>query len=103
MTGNSIDNYTINYGEAVCCAAEINDGKSIKEFRYGHIIDTVEWTFYNNLTNETIYHDASSRMPFAIKSNKETMKPGYYDVSFKYSLSNGTTGECRLDSAFRIK
>lgn len=103
MEGTSIDNYTVKYGEAVCCAAEINDNGKIKDFRYGHLINDVEWTFFNHLTNETIQHNASSRMPFIAKSSQDTMHPGYYDVSFKYSLTNGTTGECRLDSAFRIK
>ena len=103
MDGNTIDKYTISPYEAVCCAAELNNGYDVEEFRYGHLIKEAEWSFFNHLTNETIQHTTSSQVPFAIKSTYDAMKPGYYDVSFKYSLTNGTTNECRLDSAFRIK
>jgi hypothetical protein len=103
MDGNSIDNYTINSYEAVCCAAELNNGYKVEDFRYGHMITEAEWTFFNHLTNETIKHPETSRRPFAAKSSNDIMNPGYYDVVFKYSLTDGTTNECRLDSAFRIK
>ena len=103
MDGNSIENYTISPYEALCCAAEINTGNGPKEFRYGHMIDTAEWSFYNHLTNDTVYHPLTSQKPFVATSNNTDMKPGYYDVSFKYSLTNGISHECRLDSAFRIK
>ena len=103
MDGNSIDNYTISPYEAVCCAAEINNGKVIEDFRYGHMINEAEWSFNNHLTNEVVINPTSSAKPFAIKSTTEAMNPGYYDISFKYSLINGTTSECKLNSAFRIK
>lgn len=103
MDGNSIENYTISPYEALCCAAEINTGNGPKDFRYGHMIDTAEWSFYNHLTNDTVYHPLTSQKPFVATSNNTDMKPGYYDVSFKYSLTNGVSHECRLDSAFRIK
>lgn len=103
MDGDSIDNYTVSPYEAVCCAAEINDGDTVKPFRYGHIINSAEWTFFNHLTNETIVHQASSQMPFVAKSESDGMQPGYYDITFKYNLTNGVDGECTLNSAFRIK
>lgn len=103
MDGNTIDKYTVSPYEAVCCAAEINNGYDVEEFRYGHLIQEAEWSFFNHLTNETITHNATSRVPFAIKSEYDAMKPGYYDVTFKYSLTNGITDECTLNSAFRIK
>lgn len=102
MNGNSIDDYTINQYEAVCCAVEINNGNAIEDFRYGHLINDAEWTFYNPVTVETIQLPFSSRTPFVAKS-KPQINDGYYDVSFKYSLTNGVANECRLDSAFRIK
>ena len=102
MEGNRIENYTISPYEAVCCAAEINNGNEIIDFRYGHMINDAEWTFYNHLTNETINHPASSQVPF-VADTKDVLKPGYYDISFRYSLNNGTTNEVKLDSAFRIK
>ena len=52
--------------------------------------------------NEIIYHPASSRQPFVVDS-KNPIEPGYYDISFKYSLADGVIRECKLDSAFRIK
>ena len=102
IEGNRIENYTISPYEAVCCAAEINNGNEIIDFRYGHMITGAEWTFYNHLTNETINHPASSQVPF-VAGTRELLKPGYYDISFRYSLNNGTTNEVKLDSAFRIK
>ena len=103
MDGNTIDKYTVSPYEAVCCAAELNNGYDVEEFRYGHLIEDAEWSFFNHLTNETVTHNATSRVPFAIKSEYDAMKPGYYDVTFKYSLTNGITDECTLNSAFRIK
>lgn len=102
MDGNSIDDYTVNQYEAICCAAEINNGKLVEDFRYGHMIDTAEWSFNNSATVENIQLPFSSRTPFIAKSVPQ-MNDGYYDVSFKYSLSNGVIDECRLNSAFRIK
>ena len=102
MDGNNIEDYTINQYEAVCCAAEINNGKLVEDYRYSHMINESEWSFYNPVTVETIELPVSSRVPFVAKSDS-IMHDGYYDVSFKYSLTNGTTNECRLDSAFRIK
>lgn len=102
MTGNNLENYTVSQYEAVCCAAEINHGRKNERFRYGHMIDTAEWTFSNTSTLENIEHPTSLRLPFVAKKNKG-LNPGYYDISFKYSLTNGVKDECRRDSAFRIK
>ena len=66
------------------------------------MIDDCEWTFTNNTNIETIYHPASTRLPFIADSNKSLLKPGYYDITFKYNLSDGIIHECSLKSAFRI-
>lgn len=104
--GDTIDDYTIKPYEALCCAVEIskNGDSSIEEFRYGHLINSSEWSFFNNLTNETnsLHKDISSQQPF-IAGNSNVLKPGYYDITFKYSLKDGSTHEYKLDSAFRIK
>ena len=100
--GDTIDKYTIKPYEAICCVPEIMNGNTPIQFNYGHMITESEWTFYNHLTNETILHPASSQQPF-IASTKKLLEPGYYDITFKYSLNNGTTQECKLNSAFRIK
>ena len=103
LDGKTIDNFTVSQYEALCCAAEIENIKGNKEdFRYSHLITGSEWKFYNHLTNKTIDHPSSSQKPF-IANDTNILEPGYYDVSFKYSLSDGTTNEVKLDSAFRIK
>lgn len=102
MTGLNADNYTVSQYEAVCCAAEINTLYGVKPFRYSHLIDSAEWTFINATDNSMIYHPSTSRAPF-IATEKTYINPGYYDISFKYSLTNGIADECKLDSGFRIK
>jgi hypothetical protein len=103
MDGTSIETYTISQYDAICCAAEINNGNKIEPFRYGHMVDTAEWTFTNNTDNTIVFHPSSSQQPFVANSNKKVITPGYYNISFKYSLTNGVTNECKLNSAFRIK
>lgn len=102
--GDTLDDYTISQYDAICCAVEIenNDGVVIP-FRYGHLIDSAEWTFTNNTNLKPIEHPASTRQPFIASQKKEYIPDGFYDISFKYSLNDGTTQECRLDSAFRKK
>ena len=102
MKDYDISNYTLSQYDAVCCAAEINTSKGVEPFRYGHIINNAEWTFVNATDDSILYYPVSSRKPF-IASDNSAMKPGYYDVIFKYSLTSGVENECKLDSAFRIK
>ena len=102
MTGLNADNYTVSQYEAVCCAAEINTLYGVKPFRYSHLIDSTEWTFVNATDNSIVYHPSTSRAPF-VATEKTYINPGYYDISFKYSLTNGIADECKLDSGFRIK
>lgn len=102
MTGLNADNYTVSQYEAVCCAAEINTLYGVKPFRYSHLIDSAEWTFINATNNSMVYHPSTSRAPF-VATEKTYINPGYYDISFKYSLTNGIADECKLDSGFRIK
>ena len=102
MNGTDQDNYTISQYDAVCCAAEINHGCKNEEFRYGHLIDKAEWTFFNPLSENYIDTSASIRKPF-VADDTALIKPGYYDITFRYSLTNGITHECKRESAFRIK
>ena len=102
LLGDKIENYTLTQYDALCCAMEINTGKTITEFKYGYLIDSAEWCFYNHLTNEKIELPMSSRKPFIAKTN-ELLNQGYYDITFKYSLTDGIVKECNLNSAFRIK
>ena len=97
------DDFTIYPFEAFCCAVEINDGNKVKDFKYGHLIDDSEWSFYNQTESESIELLSSVQAPFIANRANKTLTPGYYDISFKYSLTNGITNEYILNSAFRIK
>ena len=102
VQGNTIDDYTLNQYEAICCAAEINDKYKVRDFSSGHIISETEWTYNNSITKEVIEYPVSSQQPF-IAGDDKGLAEGYYDISFKYSLTNGVTDECKLNSGFRIK
>lgn len=103
MHGDSIDAYTISQYDAICCAAEINDGKTIKDFKYGHILNNVEWEFTNVTFNETIQHPASSVQPFIANDTNKPLRKGTYGIKFNYSLTNGFTKTCELTRAFKVK
>lgn len=103
IDGNSIEDYTINQYDAICCAAEINNGETSHEFKYGKQLDRVEWYFINSTTSEYIPHPSSSKQPFIARTDNNLLDPGYYGISFCFSLTDGSIHECRLDSAFRIK
>lgn len=102
MNGNDISNYTVSQYDAVCCAAEVTTSKGVERFKYGHLIDTAEWSFINATDNSIVYHPTTSRVPF-IATQNSAIPSGYYDISFRYSLTNGITDECKLNSGFRIK
>ena len=107
IEGTSLEDYTVKPYEALCAEAAISLGSETIPFKYGHLIDKAEWTFYNHLTNETITHPVSSQVPFVAGTNN-ILEQGYYGIYFKYSLNNGPDGiaitkENKLDSAFRIK
>jgi hypothetical protein len=106
LDGNNIDDYTINQYEALCCAAEIQNTSKNEPipFRYGHLIESAEWTFENSTTLKPFEHTASVRQPFiASNKNYEELPDGYYDVVFKYKLVDTEQRELRLSSAFRKK
>lgn len=102
IEGDLLEDYTIKPYEAICVAAEMINGNNITEFKYGHLINSTEWSFYNHLTNTNIIHPTSSQAPFIADSNK-LLENGYYDITFKYSLNNGYTKEYNINSAFVIK
>lgn len=103
MCGNNEEDFTVSQYEAVCCAPELHISNDIsKPFKYGKQIVSSEWTFINDSNNDIVVNPSSSRQPFVVKDNG-LIKPGYYSISFKYSLANGIIGECKSNSAFRIK
>jgi hypothetical protein len=103
IEGSSINDYTITEFDSLCCAAEINDGNTVKPFKYGNSITGAEWVFTNTSDNNIIYQPGSSQQPFIASDTLNRMEKGYYDITFKYSLTNGVSNECKLCSAFRIK
>lgn len=103
LNGHSIDDYTISQYDAICCAAEINDGKTVKDFKYGHILNGTEWEFTNVTTSETIQHPASATQPFIANNTKKLLDKGTYGIKLNYSLTNGYTHTCELKRAFKVK
>ena len=82
LGGNNIEDYTISQYDAICCAVEINNGNKIEPFRYGHMINTAEWTFTNDTDNTIVFHPSSSQQPFVANTSKKAITPGYYNISF---------------------
>lgn len=100
----SENDFTISQYDALCAAVEINVTPTLKDqFRYGHLIDNAEWIFKNVSMDKENYYPTSSRMPFIIGENKKSLKPGYYDIIFNYSLSDGIERTISSNSAFRVK
>jgi hypothetical protein len=103
IKGDTLEDYTFSQYDALCCAVEINVTPIKKDvFRYGHLIKNAEWTFTNSTNNKDVVYPKSSRVPF-IADTKQAMKPGFYDIKFRYSLTDGIEREYSRNSAFRIK
>lgn len=98
------DHFSLMPYEAFCCAVEINDGNTTKDFKHGLKIEDAEWTIENqsDINSEVIKYPISIQSPFIVNIKNQKLKPGYYNISFKYSLSDGVTNEYSLNSAFRI-
>ena len=97
--GGTPKGYEIKQYEAICCAAEIENGGRTEKFRYANDLDDVEWTFISN--KNVIEHPSSSNEPFIADTNKKLLDTGFYGVEFKYCL-NGKKYTHKLDSAFRV-
>lgn len=102
INGTTLNDYTIHQDQAICCAVEINNGKTVIPFRYGKNISDSEWKFINISTNNTISHVSSSQQPFIAHSNEsKLLDPGYYNIEFNYKLHD-TLRTCKLNSAFKV-
>ena len=105
-TTNNIEDFSLEPYEAFCCAVELTDGYVTKDFKYGHKIKDSEWTIENKsvIKNpDIIKYPVSIQSPFIAYNKKQVLSPGYYDISFKYSLQNGKTNEYPVKSSFIIK
>ena len=102
---NNIEEFSFEPYEAFCCAVELTDGKTTKDFKYGYKIKESEWSLQNKsmFTNNIIKYPFSSQSPFIVSDNIQTMSPGYYDLTFRYSLNKEKTNEKTIKSSFIIK
>lgn len=103
INGNSLNDYTINQYEAICCAPVTISKNIIAPFKYGQSINESEWEFVNisQVYNNVITHN-SSQQPFISKS--KYLEPGFYSIKFRYKLSdeNSTYNEINIGSAFKV-
>lgn len=86
--GVNIEDYTI-YDDTLCC---------IPNIRYSLDIDEWEWVFENCSTNEK-FNIPSIQDPF-ITPQSTTLTKGFYNIIFKYKLSNNKLNEIKINSAF---
>lgn len=106
LGGNNIEDYTISQYDALCCIPVTISNNKITEFKYGHTIQDYEWEFTNS-TSSLIQRPGSSQMPFIVNNTKpEKLKPGFYNIVFRYKLSDDNTNKFNtfsLNSAFKVK
>ena len=101
IDGNTLEDFTISQYDAICCGAEIltNSRTESVKFKYGHMIDDVEWSFINSTTSNILHHTASVRQPFIADHTNNTIEDGYYNIVFRYNLA-GINNEMIVNSAF---
>lgn len=92
----SFEDFIITDKDAVCIIPDISFGKAITGY---------EWEFINNSDplNSSIRLDHSIKEPFVASPNKEFLKPGYYDIIFRYRLSGEKIHEIKTSNAFLKK
>jgi hypothetical protein len=87
----SLDQFTVEGNEILCVKPS---------FKFAHKIEKSEWEFVNVSTaDQKSYILPSTNEPYVAPQSQEQMLPGFYDVVFRYKLSNETK-EVRLNSAF---
>ena len=92
----SFEDFIITDKDALCIIPDISFGKAITGY---------EWEFINNSDplNSSIRLDRSIKEPFVASPNKEFLKPGYYDIVFRYRLSGEKIHEVKISNAFLKK
>lgn len=91
--GISLDDYTITDKDTLCV---------IPDMKYSNVrLDETEWIFRNVSTKDKEeYRYESIEEPFVGNNIKQQLKPGFYDVIFRYRIDQ-TDNEVELCSAFR--
>lgn len=91
--GLSLDDYTITDKDTLCV---------VPDMKYSNIkLDETEWVFRNVSTKDKEeFRYESIEEPFIGSNIKQQLKPGFYDVIFRYKIGN-TYNEVTLSSAFR--
>ena len=94
LTGNTIDDFTINENESLCISVDL---------KFGYYIKNHEWIFKNLSNGETYYPQVDIYSPFVTYGNTSELPTGFYDIIFTYELYDGTFKEFKLNSAFYKK
>ena len=89
FNGESINDYIIT-DDTLCC---------IPDIKYGLKIDDYEWEF-ENISNNTSIKLPSIRDVLISNTQNSVLTNGFYNIIFRYSLSDGETNEIKLNSAF---
>jgi hypothetical protein len=93
------EKYMVHQDEALCV---------IPDMKFGEYINDYEWEFINvskvNPTSVTFDKNISINEPFISNTDYKSLDRGYYDITFRYRLSNDITdvNEIKMKSAFRI-
>lgn len=87
-----LNSYKITDKDTLCVIPSISYGKNIG--------DNYDWEFINASTGQTIYL-SHIKEPFIAPTDKSLLPKGYYNIVFKYSLTNeDKINTVLLDSAF---
>lgn len=95
--GENISNYTITDQDALCIIPELSYGKLIKE---------AQWEFVNvsDPNKISIIPKTDIKEPFIAAGEESFLKPGYYNIIFRYRLSGeNQINTIELNSAFLKK
>lgn len=95
--GENISNYTITDQDALCI---------IPELSYGKLIEEAQWEFVNvsDPKKNAIIPPVDIKEPFIAAGEESFLKPGYYNIIFRYRLSGeNQINAIELNSAFLKK
>jgi len=92
ITSININDFIITDKDAICI---------IPNFGHGNQLDDFEWKFINNTLDNSFKLPDSIIEPFVTSGENSFLKPGYYDIIFRYKLINNSQyDEIKWKSAF---
>lgn len=92
LAGDKIENYSLFDDESICICTDLKFGRYITEY---------EWEFENASSGDIFYPDITTESPFVHPDKIVKLTPGYYNVNFKYKLTDGRENVIKLNSAFK--